>query len=272
MGDQHMNETTRNATPADAAAPTGDRKRLFGLGLGVVAASTLAGGLAGYAAVKGLLLVKGASAAQLAMGAKTAAQTAGLAPVAATTVATATGSTAAPATTATVGGWSGKLAGALKWLGGNAAPLGAGAVGGGAAGLGLAGSKVSKLRGQLQDFAAKTETLSAETARFASSLGDLAGLREQVQDQAAKLSAVEAGLDELKAKRASEPESTTDRLEDIHGIGEVYAERLRAAGVHTFGQLAAESVERVRDIVGRGSHLTNENIKAWIEEAATLAG
>ena len=62
-----------------------------------------------------------------------------------------------------------------------------------------------------------------------------------------------------------------DRLEDIVGIGEVYADRLRAAGVVRFADLAALPPKRVKEIIGRGFPLSKENIQSWIKQADGLA-
>jgi len=62
-----------------------------------------------------------------------------------------------------------------------------------------------------------------------------------------------------------------DLLEDIVGIGEVFAGRLRAAGIGSFAELAASSPERVRQIVGRRAPLSGEPISSWIKQADDLA-
>jgi len=62
-----------------------------------------------------------------------------------------------------------------------------------------------------------------------------------------------------------------DLLEDIVGIGEVFAGRLRAAGIGSFAELAASSPERIRQIVGRRAPLSGEPISSWIKQAEGLA-
>ena len=57
-----------------------------------------------------------------------------------------------------------------------------------------------------------------------------------------------------------------DRLEDVIGIGEVYADMLRAAGIVSFAELAALSPERIRQIVGRRA-LSDESIRSWLKQA-----
>jgi predicted flap endonuclease-1-like 5' DNA nuclease len=264
--------------------------------LGYVGAA-VTGGVIGFALVKGALLAKSAAAAQqLALGAKTAA---GSAQAAATPLSgiqgavsngaahfaavpsTASGAAAhlsaapeaasgaltnlsgAQAASTGIATWGSKLSGlfshALEGLQGNLAPLAAGTLGGGAAGLGLAARKSAKAAKGLQEQAAQIETLGAQAGRIEQALNAAASDLQALKTQATRPNAP-----------ASAP--AKEALEDIHGIGEVYAERLRKAGIHSFAQLAAATVGRVRDIIGRGSHLTDDNIKDWIEEARGLAG
>jgi predicted flap endonuclease-1-like 5' DNA nuclease len=159
--------------------------------------------------------------------------------------------------------WGSKLSGlfshALESLQGNLAPLAAGTIGGGAAGLGLAARKSAKAAKGLQEQALQIDALNAQAGRIEQALNTAASNLEALKAQATRPNAP-----------ASAP--AKEALEDIHGIGEVYAERLRKAGIHSFAQLAAATVGRVRDIIGRGSHLTDDNIKDWIEEARGRAG
>lgn len=62
-----------------------------------------------------------------------------------------------------------------------------------------------------------------------------------------------------------------DNLETIDGIGPAFATHLRAAGVHTFAQLAAMSPEQLLEIMApsRGSHMIDA--AAWLEQAHQLA-
>lgn len=239
-----MNENAQKLPPNDAAPRSNGAARLAGLGLGVAAVSALSGGLAGVAAAKGLALAKGAAAAH----------TAGYLPA------------AAPAA-----GWSGKWAAGLRWIGDNALTAGVGALSGGLAGYFLAAGKLAASEERMDGCAAVAQAAAERTAQLAGAVTDLRERERARADEAtrvqAALSELETCVDALKNRR----KTAAERLEDIHGIGEIYAERLRAAGIETFGQLAASTVERVREIVGRGSHLTNDNIKGWIEEAAALA-
>ena len=57
----------------------------------------------------------------------------------------------------------------------------------------------------------------------------------------------------------------------LAGIVAVYAERLRAAGIHGFAELAAQTPERIREIIGRGAPLATGQIAAWIRESSELA-
>jgi predicted flap endonuclease-1-like 5' DNA nuclease len=61
-------------------------------------------------------------------------------------------------------------------------------------------------------------------------------------------------------------ERTRDPLIDINGIGPVYEQRLFDAGIYTFAELAAQSPERLRELVGAKSWQETET-EAWIAEA-----
>jgi predicted flap endonuclease-1-like 5' DNA nuclease len=69
-----------------------------------------------------------------------------------------------------------------------------------------------------------------------------------------------------QAKRLSRP----DALEKIVGVGEVYANRLQGAGVHTFRQLAQLSPEHVREIINP-EDWHNIDPDSWISQAKYLA-
>ena len=63
------------------------------------------------------------------------------------------------------------------------------------------------------------------------------------------------------------PPAQQDKLEDIVGVGPVFAARLQASGIYTFAQLAALNPEQLLEIMApsRGGHLIDA--AAWIEQA-----
>jgi predicted flap endonuclease-1-like 5' DNA nuclease len=69
-----------------------------------------------------------------------------------------------------------------------------------------------------------------------------------------------------QAERLGRPEE----LEKIIGIGEVYANRLKGAGVHTFGQLAQLTPEHVHEIINP-EDWHNIDSASWITQAGYLA-
>ncbi|MGE5602296.1 MAG: helix-hairpin-helix domain-containing protein [Nitrososphaerales archaeon] len=71
-------------------------------------------------------------------------------------------------------------------------------------------------------------------------------------------------------ERAAVPIDGSDRLTIIEGIGPAYDARLRAAGIHTFRQLAETSPERLRQIVQPQSW-QRANFAEWIEQARLAA-
>lgn len=104
-------------------------------------------------------------------------------------------------------------------------------------------------------------------------------------DLQGKLSALEAEKESLAARLQEalnrEPEVViqevvkevmlkADRLQKLHGIGDVFARRFNDAGVFTFAQLAALTPERAREIINpeEWQAIAPEH---WIEEAKQFA-
>ena len=61
-----------------------------------------------------------------------------------------------------------------------------------------------------------------------------------------------------------------DRLQDIKGIGSVFAGRLHEAGVHTFSDLAAQTPEQVRQII-KPQPWQAVDLESWIVQAQQFA-
>ncbi len=61
-----------------------------------------------------------------------------------------------------------------------------------------------------------------------------------------------------------------DRLQKIHGIGDVFTTRFNNAGIYSFAQLAALSPSRIRDIIDPEEWQTI-NPDLWIVEAKQFA-
>ncbi len=61
-----------------------------------------------------------------------------------------------------------------------------------------------------------------------------------------------------------------DSLEEIHGIGPIFAERLNEAGIYTFDELAGLTPTEIQEMIGaeRWQELAPED---WIREAASLS-
>jgi predicted flap endonuclease-1-like 5' DNA nuclease len=73
-----------------------------------------------------------------------------------------------------------------------------------------------------------------------------------------------------RAAESAEQERAPDDLAAIRGLGKASQDRLQAAGIKTYAQLAQASPEDLRDILGkRGPGTKAED---WIAQAKTLAG
>lgn len=70
---------------------------------------------------------------------------------------------------------------------------------------------------------------------------------------------------------ASTATQAADDLTRIHGIGPIYARRLREAGIFTFAALAEQEPEQVRQIAKIQPWQVADPV-AWIAEAALLKG
>jgi predicted flap endonuclease-1-like 5' DNA nuclease len=84
-------------------------------------------------------------------------------------------------------------------------------------------------------------------------------------------------INRLQSQRTTVSESTavaeppsSDRLQQINGIGQVFAKRLNDAGIYTFAQLSELSIERLREII-QPQEWQAVDFASWIAQARTLA-
>lgn len=88
-------------------------------------------------------------------------------------------------------------------------------------------------------------------------------LLEQVRE---KLDDIDTDVDVIKARKPT----SAKRLTDIKGVGPVYAGLLHEAGIHNFEQLAALSLEELRNLVKVPSW-RRINAEEWLEQARLFA-
>ena len=146
------------------------------------------------------------------------------------------------------------------------------------------------LRKQLQKAQASSESgdmaeAKRKLARYKRALYDAVNENKQLTKQLRNLdttagpqngngalAAIETykSLDSSHSTTAGQDETVNDPLEEIEGIGPVYADKLRAAGIRTFTDLARMGAERLTDIIkpNRWQHIEPDR---WIAEAATYA-
>lgn len=105
------------------------------------------------------------------------------------------------------------------------------------------------------DLQGKLAALEAEKASLAARLQEALNREPQV--------IVQEVVKEVMIER--------DRLQKIHGVGDVFTRRFNEAGVFTFAQLAALTPERAREIIKPEEWQAIEP-EQWIAEARQFAG
>jgi predicted flap endonuclease-1-like 5' DNA nuclease len=116
--------------------------------------------------------------------------------------------------------------------------------------------------GQQQIEQLRSERDAAQAAA-AQALGDVDKTRAENQELQQRLAAALATIEaEAKARR--------DDLEQIDGIGPVFEQKLFAAGIETYSQLAGTSVDRLREIVAPAAW-QNVDFEGWRQQAREFA-
>lgn len=252
--------------------------------IGFVAIAATTGAVTGVIVAKGLLAAKGAVAAQAALAAKggTAVAAPSTAQSGAALLQQATANSAAAlqnantlltnltangtaaltnatglVTSVTTGGATlgHQLAVLLNALTNNALPLTAGAVGGGAVGVGVTQRQVRHLQVRFNEQVAQTEAYQTEANRLQTALADA---QTQISANAANI-----------VLPVAQP--AQDSLEQIRGIGPVFARHLNAAGIFTFADLAAQTPEELQKIMTGVRANRMFHPQEWIDQARQLA-
>lgn len=96
-------------------------------------------------------------------------------------------------------------------------------------------------------------------------------LTQQVDSEAAeKVAQLQAELDARDLATLALNRTTTDRLQEINGIGNVFAQRFNDEGVHTYEQLAALESERIVEIV-KAKSWQKIDADSWIAQARAFS-
>ena len=83
-----------------------------------------------------------------------------------------------------------------------------------------------------------------------------------------EVSRSEAPQDEAQRDETASDEAAADSLQEIRGIGDVYARRLREAGIRTFADLAALTPDEAHSLAEARPQADTAD---WIEQANELA-
>lgn len=101
--------------------------------------------------------------------------------------------------------------------------------------------------------------------------GKLAALEAEKESLAARLQdALNKEPEVIVQEVIKEVMVKQDRLQKIHGIGDVFTRRFNEAGVYSFSQLAALTPDRAREIINP-EEWQNIEPDQWIEEAKQFA-
>lgn len=104
-------------------------------------------------------------------------------------------------------------------------------------------------------------------------------MREALDNQQNLQNKLEMANTEIKRLQTKVEESSNkvqlvykkaDHLEDVNGIGPVFAQRLNEAGIYTFADLAAQTPERVREIISPKNWQAVDP-EGWISQAQHLS-
>lgn len=146
----------------------------------------------------------------------------------------------------------------------NIVPLVTGLVGGAAGGGALHWQQSKR---QKQEYNGRFEALLNETQLQKKAVETLQDVVTTTQDQINQLA---KDMTPAPAEVNQPPE--TDKLEDIKGIGPVFARRLNEAGIYTFADLANLTPAQIRDIVAADERTFAIEPEDWIRQARELAG
>ncbi|MCB0213122.1 MAG: hypothetical protein KDJ52_27520 [Anaerolineae bacterium] len=98
-------------------------------------------------------------------------------------------------------------------------------------------------------------------------------LQQRLVEAEARIKELEMELANRQAAPPSVPQTVIrekDHLEKVNGIGPVFAKKLNNAGIFTFAELAAESPQRIREIINPQDWQKIEP-EEWIDEARQIA-
>jgi predicted flap endonuclease-1-like 5' DNA nuclease len=119
---------------------------------------------------------------------------------------------------------------------------------------------------QIQDKSNEAE-LTELRQKLASAQQEASAYQSRLVEADQTIEALRAELNKLRLPPIPAAE---DKLEDIKGIGAVFARKLKSAGITTFDQLARTPAERIREII-QPEEWQKIEPEVWITEAETMA-
>lgn len=137
----------------------------------------------------------------------------------------------------------------------------------------MAASQNERLYGTLVALAGKAGRWAALAAERQAQMERLAAAQAENETLHQQLSRLETALTEMPGKMAQSVRpgfaAAVSPLQQIRGIGPVYARRLQEAGIHTLADFLGRTPEQLRQITGTSQRQGGPDI--WLAEAEKLA-
>ena len=130
--------------------------------------------------------------------------------------------------------------------------------------LALLEAQIDQQQNDIQVLEEAKEAASAEIQRLETALAAAKAQKPEVIEKIVEVEKV------VEVESIVEKTIQKDDLTKVNGIGPAFAKRLNAANISTFAQLAAQSPEKIHEIIKPQSWQKIEP-EAWVAEAKTFA-
>jgi len=150
-----------------------------------------------------------------------------------------------------------------------------GAVGGVVGGGALQRQHNKKQQNLVESLSAQTKKQQAQVTKIESELtttqAQVTQLTSEISKSAVPSETPQPAVSKEIAIDPSPAPAKPDDIEEIKGIGPVFAQRLNEAGIYTFADLLKLTPEQITDIVTKGERTYAIDAEDWLKQARTLA-